>query len=286
MRSSRIILTMEKQWSGLEELITSSMDAALRGPASAIASASEVAQQLTQEISSCARIDSNGKTYAPDQYTISLNPLDFEFLRQRAPQSHRDLSGALFKALTDSTMSFLKKPQVTLATDPTLTRNEVRVIAWHSSDPLQFTNEVDESKILRRNVPPPGAFLIVEGRRHFPMTEDEITIGRRLDNNLILEDRHVSRAHARLQVIKGQYVIVDLDSTAGTRVNGRLITRHTLRPGDIISIAAVQLIYGEDPAGPPDATPPYRPPLDELEADHLTPREQKPIDKKTAPYNK
>ena len=55
---------------------------------------------------------------------------------------------------------------------------------------------------------------------------------------------------------------------------------------NFISIAAVQLIYGEDPAGPPEATPPYRPPMDDLEPDHLTPREQKPIDKKTAPYNK
>jgi hypothetical protein len=277
---------MEKQWSRLEELIASSMDVTLRGPASEITSASEIAQQLTQEISSCARTDSDGRTYAPDQYTISLNPLDYDFLRQRAPQAHRDLSGALFKALNDSSMSFLKKPQVTLATDPTLTRNEVRVIAWHSSDPLQFTNEIDDSKILKRNTPPPGAFLIVEGKRHFPMTDDELTIGRRLDNNLILEDRHVSRSHARLEVIKGQYVIVDLDSTAGSRVNGRLITRHTLRPGDIISIAAVQLIYGEDPAGPPEATPPYRPPFDELDPDHLTPRDQKPVDKKTAPYNK
>lgn len=276
---------MEKQWSLLEELITSSMEATLSGPASEITSAHTIAQQLTQEISSCSRIDGDGRAYAPDQYTISFNPLDYDFLRQRSPQAHRDLSGALFQALNDSAMSFLNKPQVTLATDPTLARSDIRVIAWHSSDPLQFTNEMDDSKILQRNIPPAGAFLIVEGKRHFPMIEDEITVGRRLDNNLILEDRHVSRSHARLQVIKGQYVIVDLDSTAGTRVNGRLITRHTLRPGDIISIAAVQLIYGEDPAGPPEATPPYRHPSDELDQDHQTPREQKPIDKGTAPYN-
>jgi len=281
---SRIILTMEKQWSRLEELITNSMQATLRDPTSEIASASAIAQQLTHEISACARVDDEGRSYAPDQYTISLNPLDFDYLRQRAPQAHRHLSAALLSALNDSSLSFLKNPQFTLATDPTLARSEFRVIAWHSSDPLQFTDEIDDSKIERPNVPPPGAFLIVEGKRHFPLTDMLISVGRRLDNHLILEDRHVSRSHARLEVIKGQYIIIDMNSTAGTRVNGRLITRHTLRPGDIISIAAVQLIYGEDPAGPPDVTPPYRPPMDKLAEDQVTPLKQDPIEKKTAPY--
>ncbi len=275
---------MEEQWSRLEELITSSMQATLRGPTSEFASARAIAQQLTHEISSCARVDDEGRSYAPDQYTLSLNPLDFDYLRQKDPQAHRHLSAALFKALNGSSLSFLKNPQVTLATDPTLSRTEFRVIAWHSSDPLQFTDEIDDPKIERPNVPPPGAFLIVEGKRHFPLTHMLISVGRRLDNHLILEDRHVSRSHARLEVIKGQYIIIDMNSTAGTRVNGRLITRYTLRPGDIISIAAVQLIYGEDPAGPPDVTPPYRPPMDELTEDQITPLKQDSIEKKTAPY--
>ena len=108
---------MEKQWSRLEELITSSMQTTLRGPTSEIASASAIAQQLTQEISSCARVDDEGRSYAPDQYTISLNPLDFDYLRQKAPQAHRHLSAALLKALNGSSLSFLKNPQVTLATE-------------------------------------------------------------------------------------------------------------------------------------------------------------------------
>jgi pSer/pThr/pTyr-binding forkhead associated (FHA) protein len=113
-----------------------------------------------------------------------------------------------------------------------------------------------------------------------------VKIGRRLDNHLILEDRHVSRSHARLDVVEGHYVIVDLGSTAGTRVNGRLITRHTLRPGDIVSIAAVQMIYGEDPGGPPEDTSRYRPsPTADDEQDQVTPLNLfRSIEKPTAPY--
>jgi hypothetical protein len=59
-----------------------------------------------------------------------------------------------------------------------------------------------------------------------------------------------------------------------------------LRPGDIISIAAVQLIYGEDPEGPPGDTPPYEPsPEPEAQRDEITPLDlRKPSDRRTGPY--
>ncbi|MCH7586538.1 MAG: DUF3662 domain-containing protein [Chloroflexi bacterium] len=279
---------MENEWSRLEKLIHGSIEKTLTSSSSEVASIETIARQLTEEISSSARLDKKGRSYAPDQYTLSLNPLDYEYLRKIAPKTQWELSAALLIAFQASELSYLQKPQITLATDPTLSREEIRVIAWHSSDPLLFNNELDDEQSSSSVEAPVGAFLIIEGKRHFPLGENIVQIGRRLDNHLILEDRHVSRAHARLEVVSGRYRIVDLDSTAGTRVNGRLINRHTLRPGDIISIAAVQLIYGEDPQGPPEVTPPYKPQVDKgpqrdqvtplnLEATHIKP---------TAPYNK
>ncbi|NIM92454.1 MAG: DUF3662 domain-containing protein [Anaerolineales bacterium] len=261
---------MEEKLSLLEELISSSIANSLTAPSGEPSSKNAIASQLTHEIAACARVDRQGRAYAPDQYTLSLNPLDFEDLRQRAQHTQNDLSLILKQSLEESGFLVIRDPHVTLATDPTLARYEVRVIAWHSSDPLQFTKEIDEEHVDKLSQPPAGAFFIIEGKRHFPLTQKVVKIGRRLDNHLILEDRHVSRSHARLEVVDGRYVIIDLDSTAGTRVNGRLITRHTLRPGDIVSIAAMQLIYGEDPGGPPDETSPYIP-GEEPDDNHITP---------------
>jgi pSer/pThr/pTyr-binding forkhead associated (FHA) protein len=145
-------------------------------------------------------------------------------------------------------------------------------------------NDEDVEKITQ---PPPGAFFIIDGKRYFSLNRKVIKIGRRLDNHLILEDRHVSRSHAQLEVVEGRYVITDLDSTAGTRVNARLITRHILNPGDVVSIATVQMIYGEDPGGPPDDTSQYKPPPSaDDERDQVTPLNLfRSIDKPTAPYN-
>jgi pSer/pThr/pTyr-binding forkhead associated (FHA) protein len=56
-------------------------------------------------------------------------------------------------------------------------------------------------------------------------------------------------------------VIYDLGSSGGTLVNGDRVSECLLQPGDVINLAGVQVIYGEDtltPPAPPDAqdTPP------------------------------
>ena len=88
-----------------------------------------------------------------------------------------------------------------------------------------------------------------------------INVGRRIDNQIILEDAHVSRTHAQLRVRDRRFVLFDLGSTGGTQVNGRKVKQHILRPGDVITIADFRLVYGEDDGGPPDTATAYTPPF-------------------------
>jgi pilus assembly protein CpaF len=75
-------------------------------------------------------------------------------------------------------------------------------------------------------------------RRRLDVTKPELTIGRVQGNDVILGKRNVSKQHARLIMKQGQAVIVDLNSTNGTWVNGRKLTApHALKPGDKIYIA-------------------------------------------------
>ncbi len=53
---------------------------------------------------------------------------------------------------------------------------------------------------------------------------DIVTIGRREDNSVVLQDRHTSGNHARLIVKENNLYIQDLQSTNGTFVNGRKIS--------------------------------------------------------------
>lgn len=93
---------------------------------------------------------------------------------------------------------------------------------------------------------PVGAFLVVDGVRLFPLEQAMISIGRALDNDLILDDQRVSRYHAQLRAAAGRFMIFDLDSTGGTSLNGHPVAHHPLAPGDVISLAGVPLVYGQE----------------------------------------
>ncbi len=92
---------------------------------------------------------------------------------------------------------------------------------------------------------PEDAFVIVDGVKVIPLTTPLVRIGRRLENNLVLDDPRVSRTHAELRAINGRYVLFDLNSTGGTFVNGIRITQSVVYPGDVISLAGVNLVYGQ-----------------------------------------
>lgn len=84
-----------------------------------------------------------------------------------------------------------------------------------------------------------------EGPITFPLVTGEILIGRLDSTDLVLDDSSVSRVHAKILREADGFVIVDLESSTGTLVNGEPITRHRLTPGDIIQIAATRMEYCE-----------------------------------------
>jgi pSer/pThr/pTyr-binding forkhead associated (FHA) protein len=82
-----------------------------------------------------------------------------------------------------------------------------------------------------------------------PLVRDEITVGRKEGNTIRLTERNVSRRHARLVKANGKFVIEDLQSYNGVRVNGQRIGAETpLGPGDQITIGDYQLLLQADQA--------------------------------------
>jgi hypothetical protein len=271
---------MEERLASLEAALKDSLRSSLEQLPWHTFSASSVSRHLAKEIIECSRKDKEGRDYAPDQYTLSIHPRETGELQSSPPEVQHQLASDLQDVLKEIGFLLAKEPNITLATDPTLSMGEIRVIAWHSSDPLEFTDEQKEPTVETAEPPPLNAFLVVEGKRHYPLDKDTVSIGRLPSNDLILNDPHVSRRHAQLKSSENGFIIEDLRSTAGTLVNRRRVKKHRLRPGDVISIAKVELIYGEDPGGPPEVTPPYAPPFKPPSDRHKV----TPLDLKTIPH--
>jgi pSer/pThr/pTyr-binding forkhead associated (FHA) protein len=101
---------------------------------------------------------------------------------------------------------------------------------------------------------PLNAFFIIDGVKIYPLFKAVINIGRRLENDLVIDDPRVSRNHAQLRAVEGNYVLFDLNSTAGTFVNGSRVNETIIYPNDSISLGGVTLTYYQD-------DPPPRPDL-------------------------
>jgi hypothetical protein len=86
----------------------------------------------------------------------------------------------------------------------------------------------------------------------FELNRNEISIGRDIANDLVINDAEVSRKHAQLTLEGDRYKIEDLNSTNGTYIDGqRLIGPHLMAIGEIIMFGDnVGLIFDGEPAKP------------------------------------
>ncbi len=85
-----------------------------------------------------------------------------------------------------------------------------------------------------------------------PLVRDEITIGRKEGNTIRLTERNVSRRHARLRRSNGAYLIEDLESYNGIKVNGRRIEKTLeLKPGDQVGIGDYLIALQDESADAP-----------------------------------
>jgi pSer/pThr/pTyr-binding forkhead associated (FHA) protein len=78
-----------------------------------------------------------------------------------------------------------------------------------------------------------GSLVLPTGDR-VPLGEETISVGRLPESTIVLADPNVSRQHAEIRPRGTTYVVLDLGSTNGTRVNGIRIDQHELADGDEI----------------------------------------------------
>jgi hypothetical protein len=223
----------------------------------------DVAVQLARAL------EDSALTGAPPalRYAVRLNPADAQALLGDQPRLAEKLADELVAMAREANLTLAYKPDVLILPDAAVKPRSVTVTAMASEADPTTTQGITSAPATGPLPAPPHAFLILEGERTVLLEHPVVSIGRRLDNHIILDDPRVSRAHAQLRLRFGRYVLYDLGSTGGTFVNSQRVQECVLRPGDVISLAGVSLIYGEEDYGP-EPPAPRRPDADQTQPSH------------------
>jgi pSer/pThr/pTyr-binding forkhead associated (FHA) protein len=196
-------------------------------------------------------ITTGGETTIPDTYTLVLHP------ETAKTWADKELLTIILHSLQtvaqEAGFKFTIAPIVTFSTNEKIHTNDVEILASHRVETMAETNatplDTGSLDAVEEQIPE-NSFLIVEGVKIYPLTLPVVNIGRRMDNQLVIDDPRVSRNHAQLRAIKGRFIVFDLNSTGGTFVNGQRTSQSVLYPGDVISLAGVALVFGHDVPAP------------------------------------
>jgi hypothetical protein len=205
----------------------------------------ELAHRLVVAMQAGALLQRDGTTLAPDHFQVLVHPSQAQMLADNQPLL-LELAGIINEAGTEAGLQFVAPPVIEVTTSEETNPKEVTILARVSRNFLEETSALEIEAIPESAAAPKDAFLIIDGVGVFDLDLPVTNIGRSKDNHLVIDDSRVSRQHAQIRVTRGNYYIFDLDSTGGTFINQRRISQSILHPGDVISLAGVTLIYGNE----------------------------------------
>jgi hypothetical protein len=218
----------------------------------------EIARKLAKEMDD-NKLASLSRTYAPNEYVVWLSQEDREHFGSYEADLRDELAGYLLEHARGEGMSLLTRPQIEFCTDERLRLGEFGIqtrmvrpgegeaeparqgdhghtmvysVAERLSDPLQAPHPQRGTARLR-----------IDGRTTIVRSAGAV-IGRSRECDVVLDDANVSRRHAELRPSGGSWIVVDLGSTNGVKVNGRPIAGpQSLRSGDTLVLGSSSLVF-------------------------------------------
>lgn len=203
-------------------------------------------QNITEEMISALGKNirrSGGRVYAPNIFRISIK--DKSLLNDKDLKEWKNNIAEIIKDIVRDNSFQLAGPLHIQFFHNTDIKDDFEISVSNSSISSGKTINLF-SKIKNRNQSEKimDGYLITADEAYHQITKMITNIGRREDNDLVIDNLRVSRIHAQIRQINLKHVLFDLDSTTGTKVNGVKIRQHALKHGDVIEIADVPIIYG------------------------------------------
>jgi hypothetical protein len=219
----------------------------------------EIARKLAKEMDD-HKIQSLSRVYAPNEYAVWLSVEDRKQFEGYEHELAAELSGYLLEHARREKIALVTSPQITFKTDEGLRLGEfgiqarlVRPPAREYDQPSQgdegHTQVYSSSQRISGQLSEPDpkrgrAVLRVQGGRSELVGSRGAVMGRSRDCDVVLDDPNVSRRHAEVRPSGGGWIVNDLGSTNGIKVNGRRVDGpQSLRPGDVVELGTSRVTF-------------------------------------------
>ena len=186
----------------------------------------ELGRRLTREMDAHRTVGVRG-VIAPNAFTFALAPSDLERFESFADSLVRELADAAREHARSEGYVFVGPVEVQLEEDPSLTPGMFLLAG-------EVVGGTGGAAV--------GSLVLPDGDR-VGIGDEPATIGRLAECEVVLGDSSVSRRHAEVRRQGSDFVIVDLGSTNGTKVNGAGVKERKLADGDEITVGSVKLRF-------------------------------------------
>lgn len=187
----------------------------------------ELGRRLVREMDDNRSVGVRGGTLVPNSFTVSLSASDLAQFEGVQESLTRELADAAREHARDEGYSFMGPVQVHLEEDDRLHTGAFQIVG----------------KMVEGDGGSGAGSIVLPSGDRFTLTESVITVGRHPDSNLVLADPNVSRNHAEIRPQGDRYVVADLGSTNGTRVNGVRVNTQVLNDGDEITFGNTRMRF-------------------------------------------
>jgi len=219
----------------------------------------EIARKLAREMEEHKSL-SVSRTYVPNEYRVYLSPRDRERFADYEDALASELAGYLLEHARREQLALMSRPVVEFETDDRLGLGEFGiqtsvVSPEHEDDPEPAAEESGRTMIYSTagRVAEPleerararhETVLLLTGGKRLVVGPGGATMGRSRQCDVMLDDPNVSRTHAEVRPRGGSWVLTDLGSTNGSRLNGRKLDgSEVLKPGDEIELGTSKIKF-------------------------------------------
>jgi Protein of unknown function (DUF3662)/FHA domain len=226
----------------------------------------EIARKLAREMEEHKSL-SLSRIYVPNEYRVFLSARDRERFGEYEEALRTELVGYLLEHARREHLVLTSRPIVEFETDDRLRLGEFGIQTRATAVPPQDADEeapdpgeppsessgrtmvystagrVAEPLEERARSRSYTALLLMGGKR-LVVGPAGATMGRSRQCDVMVDDPNVSREHAEIRPRGGSWVLTDLNSTNGSRLNGRRLERsEVLKPGDEIELGTTVLTF-------------------------------------------